>query len=115
MTGRITIVPGSVVLAKSQSSMCRMLMTIPEWELCTGGHKVARNRKRRMYVEQKTADCQFLGGQGPATITDVSFSKSGKSLYYKGRRLAKCTGSYGNYYDVDNGDEFWVSGVKAGK
>jgi len=68
-----------------------------------------------MYVEQKTSDGDSLNDRGRATITDVKFSKSGRSIYYEGRRLAQAQGVFGNYYDVNTGDEFWVTGIKAGK
>ena len=42
------------------------------------------------------------------------FSKTGKTLYYAGRRFQslKGMGFKANYVDVDNGDEFWISGPK---
>ena len=41
-------------------------------------------------------------------------SKSGRTLYYRGKRLRRIVGGGGgsDYYDLDNGDEYWVSGVK---
>ena len=64
--------------------------------------------KRLMYVEPK-------GGQldgAEARIGWVTFSKSGKSVYYRGRSLLRANGIAGNYLDTDSGEEFWVSGVK---
>lgn len=68
------------------------------------------------YIERKTRNGRFLDHRGPAVIAEVTFSKSGRTIYYKGESF-KCpsfnmTGCiYGNYYD-ENGDEFWISGVK---
>lgn len=64
---------------------------------------------RIMYIEDKSE-----GLEGPARIGRVYFSKSGKTLYYKGRRFRsqKGRGFKSNYFDVDNGDEFWISGPR---
>ena len=63
-----------------------------------------------MYVELKSG----FGGSGPAWIGWVEFSKTGRSIYYRGRRLQRLEGGgvSGNFFDVDTGDEYWVSGVK---
>jgi hypothetical protein len=65
---------------------------------------------RVMYVELKTGHSD----DGPAWIGRVRFSKSGQSIYYRGKRLQRITGGgiQGNYFDADTGDEYWVSGVK---
>ena len=49
-----------------------------------------------------------------AHIGLVTFSKTGRSLYYKGRtfRSLNVTGFKANYCDVDSGDHFWISGPK---
>ena len=60
-----------------------------------------------MYVELKTG-----GDSGPAWIGWVTFSKTGKTVYYRGRQLHRVRGVSGNHVDVDTGEEFWVSGVK---
>lgn len=63
-----------------------------------------------MYVENKDGDIDGV----PARIGWVSFSKTGLSVYYRGRTLQRLRGQgiRGNYYDVATGEEFWVSGVK---
>ena len=64
-----------------------------------------------MYVELKTG----YNHDGPAWIGRVRFSKTGRTLYYRGRRLQRLKGGGSwpaNHVDVDTGDEFWVSGVK---
>ncbi len=66
-------------------------------------------KSRIMYVEDKSHDLS-----GPARIGRVRFSKSGRTLYYAGRafRSLKGAGFKANYYDVANGDEFWISGPR---
>jgi hypothetical protein len=42
------------------------------------------------------------------------FFEDGRSIYYGGRRFERLKGKgvSGNYFDVDTGDEYWISGVK---
>ena len=63
-----------------------------------------------MYVENKEGD---LDG-ADARIGWVSFSKTGRTIYYRGRSLKRLKGGgvSGNYYDEETGEEYWVSGVK---
>lgn len=63
-----------------------------------------------MYIELK-AD---YGDSGPAWISNVSFSKSGETIYFNGRALKRMHrgGIAGNYSDLESGNEYWVSGVK---
>ena len=67
------------------------------------------SRSRIMYIEDKSS-----GLEGEARIGRVFFSKSGKSLYYRGRTFQSLKGSgfKSNYYDVDNGNEYWISGPR---
>ena len=60
-----------------------------------------------MYVELKSGD-----DSGPAWIGRVSFSKTGRTAYYRGRTLARHQGISGNHIDVETGEEFWLSGPK---
>lgn len=64
---------------------------------------------RIMYIEDKSN-----GTQGEARIGRVYFSKSGKTLYYRGQsfKSLKGAGFKSNYYEVDSGNEFWISGPK---
>ena len=66
-------------------------------------------RSRIMYIENKSE-----GLEGEARIGRVFFSKSGKTLYYSGLTLQslKGMGYKSNYYDVDTGDHYWVSGPR---
>jgi hypothetical protein len=56
------------------------------------------------------------GGLGAyhARIGLVTFSKSGKTLKYKGQEFQSLKG-YGykcNYYDIATGEEYWISGPR---
>ena len=64
-----------------------------------------------MYVENKNGTIDGV----PARVGWVSFSRSGRTVYYRGRSLqrAKGGGISGNYVDTVTGEEYWVSGVKA--
>lgn len=62
------------------------------------------------YIELKTG----YSDNGPAWIGLVSFSKSGKTLYFNNSAFQslKGNGIKGNFYDVELGDEYWISSVK---
>jgi len=49
---------------------------------------------------------------GEARIGKVSYSKTKQTIYYKSKSLQKRHGLRGNYYDLDTGEEYWISGVK---
>lgn len=62
-----------------------------------------------MYIEDKSD-----GLNGPARIGRVTFSQSGQSLTYNGRTLQslKGAGFKANYFDVETGEHFWISGPR---
>ncbi len=66
-------------------------------------------KTRILYIERKGE-----GISGPARIGRVTFSKSGSSVYYRGRMFYKTTMAAGkaNYLDSETGEEFWISGCK---
>lgn len=66
--------------------------------------------KRVMYIENKGG---LIGGVN-ARIGWVSFSKTGKTIYYKDKTFSKnpIAGNSGNYIDAETGQEYWISGVK---
>ena len=66
--------------------------------------------RRVMYLENKDG---HIGGVA-ARIGWVSLSKTGKTIYYRDRVLQKAKGGgvRGNFFDVESGEEFWISGVK---
>ena len=64
---------------------------------------------RIMYIEDKSR-----GSSGPARIGRVTFSKTGRSVYYCGRTFQslKGRGFKSNYFDVLTGEQFWISGPR---
>lgn len=52
--------------------------------------------------------------QGPAWVGWVRFSKTWQTAHFHGRTLRRVRGGgvRGNFYDVESGEEFWVSGPK---
>jgi hypothetical protein len=65
------------------------------------------------YIELKSG----FSDDGPAWIGLVEFSKSGRTLYFdnKAFQSLKGTGIGANYYDIETGDEYWISGIKKNK
>lgn len=66
-------------------------------------------KTRIMYIEDKSE-----GLNGPARIARVTLSKSGQSLHYDGRTFRRLGGAgfKANYFDVESGDQFWISGPR---
>lgn len=66
--------------------------------------------KHLKYVELKSG----YDHDGPAWIGWVRTSKSGQTVYFHGRALQRSGGQgiAGNHFDVETGEEYWVSGVK---
>jgi hypothetical protein len=64
---------------------------------------------RIMYIECKAGDLT-----GAARIGRVTFSQTGRTLYYRGQRFQslKGAGFKSNYYDVTTGEDYWISGPK---
>ncbi|MCX4469450.1 hypothetical protein OOK41_03880 [Micromonospora sp. NBC_01655] len=63
---------------------------------------------RVMFVQLKTGHGT---DKGPAWISRVRFSKSWQTAYWQGKRLRRDRGlSDANFYDVDTGEEYWLSG-----
>lgn len=74
-------------------------------------NQLTQGQERRvMYLENKNG---LIEG-ARARIGWVTFSKSGKTVYYRGRSFSMLTGSgiSGNFYEVGTGAEFWISGIK---
>ncbi len=67
-------------------------------------------KTRILYIENKERDIDGV----PARIGWVTFSKTGRTVYYRGRILkgAKGRGIAGNFFDGETGEEYGVSGVK---
>ncbi|WP_398491641.1 1-deoxy-D-xylulose-5-phosphate synthase [Variovorax sp.] len=66
-------------------------------------------KSRIMYIEAKSG-----GLTGPARIGRVATSKSGTTLYYGGKafRSLKGSGFKSNYFDVETGEHYWISGPR---
>ncbi len=66
--------------------------------------------KRVMYIENKDGYID----EYEAHIGWVTFSKTGRTVYYKGKVLRRLKGGgvLGNHIDEETGEEYWVSGVK---
>ena len=66
--------------------------------------------KRLMYIENKKGDIDGYS----ARIGWVTFSKTGKTIYYRSKTLSRIKGggARGNYSCEETGQEYWVSGVK---
>ena len=61
-----------------------------------------------MYMENKDGTIDGVN----ARIGYVTFSKTGSTVYYRGRELVKAQGVRGNFLDVETREEYWISGVK---
>lgn len=70
-----------------------------------GGLRMINNL---MYIELKTG----YSDDGPAWIGYVRTSKSKKTIYFNDHAFQKHNGNYSNYIDIENGDEYWISGLK---
>ena len=57
-----------------------------------------------MYIENKET--------GEARIGRVTFSKTGRTIYYKSKNFQRSKGILGNYFDIESGEEYWISGCK---
>lgn len=64
-------------------------------------------KSRIMYIESKAGSLN-----GPARIGRVTFSKTGLTLYYKGRTFMRLQGFKANHFDVETHDEYWISGPR---
>jgi hypothetical protein len=61
------------------------------------------------YVELKTGHHD----DGPAWIGRVNLSRSRHTIYFNGKAFKRAgAGSLGNYFDIETGDMYWISGVK---
>src|SRR5436189_2723775 len=67
------------------------------------------HKTRIMYIEYKGD-----GLVGPARIGRVTYSKTGKSLKYRGKEFwsLKGTGLKANFAEVESSEQYWISGCK---
>jgi hypothetical protein len=64
---------------------------------------------RIMYIEDKST-----GLSGPARIGRVTFSRTGRTLYYHDQTFQSLAGGgfKANYFDTHTGHPYWISGCK---
>jgi hypothetical protein len=67
----------------------------------------SKAKSRIMYVE-----CKANGLNGSARIGRVTFSKTGLSIYYGGKKFLRIRGFKANYQDAETHDEYWISGPR---
>jgi hypothetical protein len=61
------------------------------------------------YIELKTG----YNDNGSAWIGRVQVSRSGQTVYFNGKAFKRRGGgASGNHFDVETGDNYWISGVK---
>lgn len=70
---------------------------------------MSRPKTRIMYIE-----CKAESLNGPARIGRVTFSKSGRSVTYRGKTFQSLAGRgfKANYFDVETGEHYWISGPR---
>ncbi len=71
--------------------------------------KASAQLGRIMYIERKAGSLT-----GDARIGRVSFSKTGRTLYYKGLKFQslKGAGFKSNYIELESREDYWISGPK---
>lgn len=73
--------------------------------------QLTRGEERRlMYLENKDGEIDGY----VARIGWVTFSKTGRTIYYRSRSLARLKGGgvSGNYFCEATHQEYWISGIK---
>jgi len=63
-------------------------------------------KPRIMYIERK------LGVDGIGRIGRVTFSQTGRTLYYGGREFIRIKSYKANHMDIETREEYWISGPK---
>lgn len=66
-------------------------------------------QSRIMYIERKAGHLV-----GDALIGRVTFSKTGKTIYYKDKvfQSPKGAGFKANYIEINSNEDYWISGPK---
>lgn len=60
------------------------------------------------YIELKTG----FHDDGPAWIGKVKASKTRRTIYFNDHAFQRYNGGLGNFYDVETGEIYWISGIK---
>jgi hypothetical protein len=63
---------------------------------------------RLMYIELKSG----YSDNGPAWIGLATLSRTMTTIYFDNKAFKKSRGAGSNFYDIETGDEYWISGVK---
>lgn len=71
-------------------------------------HERIRMINNLMYIELKMG----YSDDDPAWIGYVKTSKSKKTIYFNDHAFQKNIGNYANYIDIENGNKYWISGLK---
>lgn len=61
-----------------------------------------------IYVELKTG----FSDNGPAWIGNGFYNRTRKTVYFNGQVFHRDKGISSNHFDLQSGDEYWISGVK---
>ena len=71
--------------------------------------RLTPHNSRIMYIERKAGNLI-----GTARIGLVTYSKSLRTIYYRGKAFRSLNGAgfKSNYYDAETGEEYWISGCK---
>lgn len=70
--------------------------------------KQKQMRSEIVYVETKTG----VNHDEKAWIGKCFFSKTGQTIYFNGNIYKKGKGISSNYFDIETGNSYWISGVK---
>lgn len=68
---------------------------------------MSAKKSRIMYIERKAESLN-----GPARIGRVTFSKTGRTVEYRGQKFQKSKGYKWNHFDIETGDHYWISGPR---
>jgi hypothetical protein len=73
------------------------------------GWAMTTRKPRIMYIEDKSG-----GLEGSARIGRVTFSKTGKTIKYRDKEFQslKGHGFKSNYFDLETGNCYWISGPR---
>lgn len=79
------------------------------------------HQTRIMYIENKGGSYVEQWGRqvpsggeltGPSRIGRITFSKTGKTIYYGGKTFNRWNGDKANYVCEETGESYWISGPK---
>lgn len=90
-----------------------------QWEITRASQGSGLGGAQTRKVEARVGRIKYIeckGGNltGAARIGRVTFSKTGSTLYYRDKTFQslKGAGFKSNYYCVETGEDYWISGPK---